>query len=70
MEFAKEEIREIHLGDKHHQMVHDEFGVVTRRLSTGSDTDQWHYNKGFIGASNSFQVFIYSENAIEAVIFM
>lgn len=70
MEFAKAEVREIHLGDKHHQMVHDEFGIVTRGLSTGSVTDQWHYNNGFIGASNSFQVFIYSENAIEAMIFI
>ncbi len=70
MELAQAEVREIHLGDKHHQMIHDEFGIVTRGLSTASNTDQWHYNKGFIGASKCFQAFIYTEDSIEAMVFI
>ena len=70
MELAQAEVREIHLGDKHHQIIHDEFGIVTRGLSTASKTDQWHYNKGFIGASKCFQAFIYTEDSIEAMVFI
>ena len=69
-EFAEATVREIHLGDKHHQMVHDEFGIVTRGLSTASKTDNWHYNSGYIGASKSFQIFIYTEDNIEGMIFI
>ena len=70
MELARADVREIHLGDKHHQMIHDEFGIVTRGLSTASNTDKWHYDNGFIGASKCFQAFIYTENAIEAMLFI
>ncbi len=70
MELAQAEVREIHLGDKHHQMILDEFGIVTRGLSTASNTDQWHYNNGFIGASKCFQAFIYTEDSIEAMVFI
>lgn len=69
-EFAHAEVREIHLGDKHHQMVFDEYGVVTRGLSTRAKVDQWHYNGGYIGASDCFQAFIYSKSAIEAMLFI
>lgn len=70
MELAQAEVREIHLGDKHHQIIHDEFGIVTRGLSTASITDRWHYNNGFIGASKCFQAFIYTEDSIEAMVFI
>lgn len=70
MELAQASVREIHLGDKHHQMILDEFGIVTRGLSTASNTDQWHYNNGFIGASKCFQLFVYTEQSIEAMVFI
>lgn len=70
IELAKAEVREIHLGDKHHQMITDEFGIVTRGLSTASKLDNWHYNNGFIGSSKCFQAFIYTEDAIEAMLFI
>ena len=63
-------IREIHLGDKHHQMVFDEYGIVTRGLSTRAVTDHWHYKSGFLGSSECFQAFIYSKDAIEAMLFI
>ena len=49
-------------------MILDEFGIVTRGLSTASNTDQWHYNKRIIGASKCFQAgFIYNEDCLEAM---
>lgn len=69
-EFAHAETREIHLGHKHHQIVVDEFGIITRGLSTAAETDLWHRNKGFVGASKAFQLFIYSKERVEAMIFI
>lgn len=69
-EFAEAEIREIHLGDKHHQMLDDSYGIVTRGLSTASVNDKWHHNSGYIGSSKVFQCFIYSKSRIEAQLFI
>lgn len=69
-EFAYATVREIHLGHEHHQKLSDEFGIVTRGLSTASGTDKWHYDNGFIGASKVFQCFVYSEDTLEAMLFI
>lgn len=69
-ELAHATVREIHLGDKHHQMVFDEYGIVTRGLPTRAAIDNWHYKNGYIGSSDCFQAFIYSEDAIEAMLFI
>ena len=50
-------------------MILDEFGIVTRGLSTASNTDQWHYNKGYVGRVNVSKRF-YTEDSIEAMVFI
>ncbi len=62
--WAKAKFREVHCGDKHHRedilyRTHEEDGVVVRRLSSPSPTDAWHASKGFIGALQGAESFLW-----------
>ncbi len=62
--WARAKFREVHCGDKHHRedilyKTHEENGVVVRRLSSPSPTDSWHASKGFIGALQGAESFLW-----------
>lgn len=66
-EWAKSEVRELHAGHIHHEVVKDEFGITMRSLSTRARTDQWHRDNGYVGNHKRFMVFEYSEDELEAI---
>jgi hypothetical protein len=72
--WAKSTVREFHLGDKHHKVdrsaglkkhysdsvkTEEIKGVTVRILRSLTATDQWHYDKGFIGNIRGAEAFIY-----------
>lgn len=69
-EMAMAKVSEIHTGHYHHEKSKDDFGIVVRTLSTGAKTDDYHYEKGFIGAMKRFQIFEYSAESLEAVYYV
>lgn len=57
--FASSTCREGMLYHLHNETVKDEAGVTYRRLPTMNKPDKWHDQKGFVGAPNRMQVFVY-----------
>ena len=62
--WAKSRFREVHSGDKHHReeilyRANEQEGVVVRILSSPSPTDAWHASKGFVGALQGSQSFLW-----------
>lgn len=57
--FAKAKCREFHLSHLHNESVRDENGVIFRRMPTVNSPDNWHNNKGFVGATKRIQAFVY-----------
>ena len=57
--FAKAKCREFHLSHLHNESVKDENGVMFRRMPTVNSPDNWHNNKGFVGATKRIQAFVY-----------
>ena len=51
--------REWHLGDLHHERTFEDMGIIIRRISTITETDGWHSEKGFIGAIRKAQAFLW-----------
>jgi hypothetical protein len=66
-EFASATVREVHAAHYHHEMSVDQFGVVTRSLSTAARTDKWHREEGFVGAMKRFMLFSYDTDALTAI---
>jgi len=69
-EMAKAKVVEIHSGHWHHEKSNDDFGIVSRTLGTGAKTDDYHYEKGFIGAMKRFQLFEYSYDSLNAIYYV
>lgn len=69
-EFGKEialaKVVESHSGHLHHEKSKDNLGIVLRTLASGTKTDDYHYDNGFIGAHKRFQLFEFSNDALEA----
>lgn len=55
--FAAAAHREVHAGHLHHELSTDEYGVVSRSISTAARTDKWHREEGYVGACKRFQLF-------------
>jgi len=53
--------REFHLGDLHHEIVNENGGLTIRRLSSLTATDGWHADKGYVGAIQKAQAFIWNK---------
>ena len=53
--------REFHLGDLHHEIVKENGGLTIRRLSSLTATDGWHAEKGFVGAIQKAQAFVWNK---------
>ena len=66
-DFATASVKEVHTGHTHHEVAKDRFGVMVRTLSTGNPADKWHTDNGYVGANRRFQLFQYTETALEAV---
>lgn len=67
MEFAMASVREIHAGHLHHEKEADLYGVMTRRLSRGGETDKWSEDEGFVGSHKRFMVFEWIPGALRAI---
>ena len=64
LEFACAKVKEIHAGHLHHEKSEDIYGVMCRTLSTANQTDDWHYDNGFVGQNKRFMVFEWSETKL------
>lgn len=66
-EFAQATTREVHAGHLHHEGEGDNFGVLTRRLSTGTDVDDWSDRQDFVGAHRRFMIFEWDLNSLRSI---
>jgi hypothetical protein len=66
--WASTQFREIHVGHLHHKKeikymsTQEHKGIVIRFMRSLSGTDAWHNNKGYKGAIQSCEAFIWDEN--------
>ena len=67
MEFGLAEVREVHAGHLHHEAEADIFGVMVRRLSSGTDTTEWTDKEDYVGAHKRFMLFEYDVNKLRAI---
>lgn len=67
MEWAIAKVREIHAGHLHVEDAKDYFGTMVRTLATRNRTDDWHSDKGFVGAHKRFMLFEYSESELKKI---
>ena len=51
--------REIHSGNFHSQSGKEDGGVILRYLPGMTDIDEWHYNKGYVGAVRALTSFVW-----------
>ncbi|MDR3687615.1 MAG: hypothetical protein P4L93_11735 [Coriobacteriia bacterium] len=65
--FASAKVREVHAAHYHHEISVDQFGVVTRCLSTAARTDKWHREEGFVGAMKRFMLFTFDPGALVSI---
>lgn len=64
---AKAKFREWHCGHFHHKediflKAKEELGVTVRYLRSLSPPDAWHYDKGFVGALQASEAFLWSKD--------
>jgi len=66
--FANSKFVEFHLSHLHSEKSFSENGITFRRLPTVNKPDEWHNEKGFVGATNRIQVFEYDyEIGLESI---
>ena len=58
-EWGKTKYSEIHYGHIHSQNTTEKNGTIVRYLPSMSPTDNWHYEKGFVGAVRSTCCFLW-----------
>ena len=66
-EFAKATVREVHSGHLHHESETDIHGVMVRRLSSGTKTDEWSDKEDFVGTHKRFMVFEWSPDKLKSI---
>ena len=66
-EFADANIREVHAGHLHHEAEADIHGVMVRRLSSGSKTDEWSDREDFVGVHKRFMLFDWSLDKLTSI---
>lgn len=67
MEFGLAEVREVHAGHLHHEAEADIFGVMVRRLSSGTVTTEWTDKEDYVGAHKRFMLFEYDINKLRSI---
>jgi len=69
-EWGETKWSEIHTAHFHHQKGEEGGGIIIRYVSSLADTDEWHYEKGFIGARKGVMSFVWDlEDGIKEVWF-
>jgi len=58
-EWGKTKYSEVHMGHIHSQHTIEKSGTIVRYLPSMSPTDDWHYEKGFVGAVRSTCCFLW-----------
>ena len=58
-EWGKTKYSEVHMGHIHSQHTIEKSGTICRYLPSMSPTDDWHYEKGFVGAVRSTCCFLW-----------
>ena len=58
-EWGKTKYSEVHMGHVHSQHTIEKSGTICRYLPSMSPTDNWHYEKGFVGAVRSTCCFLW-----------
>lgn len=60
-EWGNAKYRELHLGHLHKEetITDDSGGMITRILGAPTETDIWHYQERFLGATQKYQVFVW-----------
>ena len=66
-EFANATVREVHAGHLHREAESDIYGVMIRRLSTGSKTDEWSDKEDFVGSHKRFMLFEWDLNKLKSI---
>jgi len=66
-EFANATVREVHAGHLHREAESDIHGVMIRRLSTGSKTDEWSDKEDFVGSHKRFMLFEWDLNKLKSI---
>lgn len=56
-EFADSDVREVHAGHLHSEADTDVYGIMVRRLSSGTKLTDWSDKEDYIGAHRRFMVF-------------
>lgn len=60
-EWGESKFRELHMGHLHTQTAQEESGLTTRRISSPSGTDFWHYEQRFNSSLAGHQLFIWDK---------
>lgn len=60
-EWGNTKFAEVHAGHFHTQTTIEHDGLIVRYLPTFSPTDQWHYDKGYVGNVKSTACFVWDE---------
>lgn len=66
-EFATTNIREVHAGHLHHEGEADIYGVMVRRLSSGTKDSDWSDREDYIGAHKRFMVFEWGPDKLKSI---
>ena len=66
-EFANSNIREVHAGHLHHEAEVDIYGVMVRRLSSGSVDGEWATNEGYVGTHKRFMIFEWGIDSLKSI---
>lgn len=66
-EFSKACVREVHSGHLHREGEADIHGVMVRRLSSGSTTDEWSDREDYVGSHKRFMVFDWDSEKLKSI---
>ena len=66
-EFSNADVREVHSGHLHREGEADIYGVMVRRLSSGTITDEWSDKEDFVGAHKRFMLFEWSLDKLKSI---
>lgn len=67
-EFADAKVREIHTGHTHTESK--DTGLMVRRLGTGSITDEWSDDNGYVGSHKRFEIFEWCAERLKAIYYI
>lgn len=57
--WGKTKFREIHAGHLHSEQTSETNGAILRNISSITETDAWHHQKGYVGAQRKLQSFLW-----------